>query len=131
MVFVTAAKKAEGELQTIAVVASNAARRSQPTVRTAPQGVGPPKAFQGVHRTFMGTNATTERNQDDVEVVIPAYKKDDEEELRELYTNNLVLLSSAEQAMRLASGMKAPITCWGCQAIDRYDGKASAAIYQE
>ena len=128
MIFVTAAKKAEGELQTIAVVASNAARRSQPTVRTAPRGTGP-KAFQSAHRTFMGTNATTERDRDDVEVVIPAYK--DEEELRELYTNNLVLLSSAEQAMRLASGMKAPITCWGCQGIDRYDGKASAHSYRE
>jgi hypothetical protein len=27
--------------------------------------------------------------------------------------------------------MKAPITCWGCQGIDRYDGKASAHSYRE
>jgi hypothetical protein len=64
------------------------------------------------------------------EVVIPAYK--DEDELRELYTTtNLVLLSSEEQAMRQASGMKAPITCWGCQGIERYNGKGSAHSYRE
>lgn len=127
--FVTAAKKAEGELQTIAAVASNAARRSNPAIRTVPRGNISQKAFPST-RTFMATTYRPDQESDaEEDVVIPAYK--DEDELRELYTTNLVLLSSAEQAMRQASGMKAPITCWGCQGIERYDGKGSAHSYRE
>jgi hypothetical protein len=125
--FVTAAKKAEGELQTIAAVASNAARRSAPAIRTVPRGPGP-KAFQGA-RTFMGTSEQPDPSEAEDGVIIPAYKN--ETELRELYATNLVLLSSAEQAMRQASGMRAPISCWGCQGIERYEGKGSAHSYRE
>ncbi len=112
MIFISGAKKAETELQTIAAVASNAARRSSPAIRTLPQGSGP-QAFTG-GQTFICTNGRDG-------TVIPQYSL--EAELRALYADNLVLLSAAEQAMRQANGLRAPMVCWGCAGLKRYEAK--------
>ena len=73
--FVSEAKKAEAELQTIAAVAANVARRSNPTTRTLPRGQGP-QAFTTA-RVFMGRS---EPEPDEDDLVLPAYRN--EKELR-------------------------------------------------
>ena len=124
IVFVHAAKKAESDLRSVAAIASSAARRSQPIVRTAPrQNI--PNTF-AVGSTFMGISTGESEGYD---IVFPKYST--ETELRELYCTNLVLLSSAEQAMRQASGMKAPLLCWGCEGLAKFNGKDNAHNYRD
>jgi hypothetical protein len=107
--FVTEAKVQEMELQTIAVVAANAVRRANPTVRTTNNRTHAPHSFPVAH-TFL-TTLPPDTSQEFKDMPIPTYQN--ESELLTMCCTNMVLLSSAEQAMQQASGLKAPLLCWG------------------
>jgi hypothetical protein len=125
ILFVHTANKAESKLCSVAAIASSAACRSQPIVRTMPcQNI--PNTF-AVGSTFMGISTAGEPKGFDI--VFPKYLT--ETELQELYCTNLVLLSSAEQGMqqhlmRQAEGMNAPLLCWGCDGLAKSNSNDNA-----
>jgi hypothetical protein len=100
--FVTKAKVQEMDLQTIAAVAANAVSRANPTVRT-PNRTNAPHLFPVAH-TFL-TTLLPDASQEFKDMPIPTYQN--KSELLTMYCINMVLLLSAEQAM------KAPLLCWG------------------
>ena len=125
--FVTEAKVQEMELQTIAAVAANAVRRANPTVRTPSHRTNAPHSFPVAH-TFL-TTLPPDASQEFKDMPIPTYQN--ESELLTMYCTNMVLLSSAEQAMRQASGLKAPLLCWGCEGLSKYTGKDNTHSYRD
>jgi hypothetical protein len=120
------AKVQEMELQTIAAVAANAVRRANPVRNTAIRN-NAPHAFP-VARTFL-TTLPPDASNEFKNMPIPTYQN--ESELLTMYCTNLVLLSSAEQAMRQASGLKAPLLCWGCEGLSKYSGKDNTHSYRD
>ena len=124
--FVTEAKVQEMELQTIAAVAANAVRRANPA-RNTPNRNNAPHAFP-VARTFL-TTVPPDASDEFKDMPIPTYQN--ESELLTMYCTNMVLLSSAEQAMRQASGLKAPLLCWGCEGLSKYSGKDNTHSYRD
>jgi hypothetical protein len=125
--FVTKAKVQEMELQTIAAVAANAVHQANPTVRTLNNRTNAPHSFPVAH-TFLTTlppNASLEFK----DMPTPTYQN--ESELLTMYCTDMVLLSSVEQAMRQASGLKAPLLCWGCKGLSKYAGKDNSRSYRD
>ena len=125
--FVTEAKVQEMELQTIAAVAANAVRRANPVRNNTTNRNNAPHAFP-VARTFL-TTLPPDASNEFKDMPIPTYQN--ESELLTMYCTNMVLLSSAEQAMRQASGLKAPLLCWGCEGLSKYSGKDNTHSYRD
>jgi hypothetical protein len=125
--FVTKAKVQEMELQTIAAVAANAVRQANPTVRTTNNRTHAPHSFPVAHTLL--TTLPPDASQEFKDRPIPTYQN--ESELLTMYCTNMVLLSSAEQAMQQASGPKAPLLCWGCKGVSKYTGKDNTHSYRD